>query len=1283
MKNTSPNKTTKSLSLIIILLSFNTFFSQNPTAPANGYNVFLQEGLIVFADETKGTVAVGGNLAIKGDYRIGSDTCGEFTTNELSSTTKIGLLVNGKVDYSLNTNIDTTDEDCNCGDPTFINNGSFEANTNVTNWYQFNENNVDGWRTTSTDDKIEIWKSGFLGKTSQNGGFHAEINATQRAALYQVVCAEPGSVLTWSVWHRGRDGEDVAEVKIGSTVASATTETIMITGKDAWKQYTGSYKVPAGDNKAYFVFQAISSKPHNNLSYGNLLDNLEITKTVTGTCPTDTTNPNGILTIVNPSYYTKIGNSNGASSWYFDELNAPANMRITPNSNYNSSSRIQLSTSSTALNVSSSNNPIFENNLIDFSSAFQTMSTSAISMSQCASSVSISDENDQSISNTNLPSTIKIDLQNGANFLNISGTDLNNINTLIYNQQPSASKYLIINIDAEDTFKWTVWNQINVTSTGSPYILYNFHNSTELIIKGNAQINGTIFAPLAKIIKRTNKADIFGQVIGKSLVHDGGIIHCVKFNPSVINCVTTSIAPTADFSLNVDPQCLVGNDYQFTNKSNTGSASQPNNPISYSWNFGDGTSSTLMNPTKTYATSGTYTIILTATNTFGTDTYTTQVSVLPNTLPIITETNTNLGNGSITKELSLTNSTEFSAFSWAIPSEGSNLFHDQNIVNFSFTQAGTYYVTVTAFKNGCTSTITKSITISSDEVTTGNNGGLESESLGDVVTKRYVNRKKKSVPTNFIKTDKVLYNKAKLKKAQPYKGKGQTILDMFPTELMAGNISHITSPKDILDYTIAEEVLSVDFSLNEQTKGVVLGVKTIDKIYNHTKASCDRLKGAEILKVQSIKINEYNFLIQEIKQRNGVIEHAISFAIGKNSNENEYSLQSNWYVNHYTKSNTVYNFQVWTTNPTDTQKLVKDILTNLTSFIPVHQKETHQTPKTYVSKVYREDHDLVLNLNSVSKAQNIEVLMEEIYSETTNNVKYRYNSINSELKQTLRIDIGDGYEYDGLVKVNGEIQDAFYHSDGNWGLDFDSQYTEVTAYSVSNNFDRKITTEELPINRNVHIKASSEYDYLTLYKSLLPGNLSANYSTYKYLSFTAKGSGLIELGLVKSSIEEWKEQYRVMVDLTEEEQTYYIPFDLFTSTGNTSKITADDLTTITFTFLPVEANTKELDLSISDVKFTKTAIENETVSKIESFNNEFLAYPNPSKGNVNLLLFSKTDSEVTISLFDITGKQIYSLPTQLLTGKNELDLNFKVKGLMFLKVTSTKVNYGTSKIIFK
>lgn len=158
-----------------------------------------------------------------------------------------------------------------------------------------------------------------------------------------------------------------------------------------------------------------------------------------------------------------------------------------------------------------------------------------------------------------------------------------------------------------------------------------------------------------------------------------------------------------------------------------------------------------------------------------------------------------------------------------------------------------------------------------------------------------------------------------------------------------------------------------------------------------------------------------------------------------------------------------------------------------------------------------------------------------------------------------------------------------------------------------------------------------------------------------------------------------------MVDLSKEEQTYYDPFDIFSSTGTEDKIIADDFTTLVFTFLSVEAQTKELDLTISDVKFVKVAGDNRIiVEKEQTFENEFIAYPNPLKGNVNVLLFSKIDAEAKVILTDITRKIIHKSKAQLTAGKNELEFDFKVKtGVYLLKISSSEGNYGTSKIIFR
>ncbi len=66
---------------------------------------------------------------------------------------------------------------------------------------------------------------------------------------------------------------------------------------------------------------------------------------------------------------------------------------------------------------------------------------------------------------------------------------------------------------------------------------------------------------------------------------------------------------------------------QFTDQST-------NTPISWSWNFGDGTVSTLQNPKKTYTTIGTYTITLITNNACGPCTSVSKTVEIVTELPI-------------------------------------------------------------------------------------------------------------------------------------------------------------------------------------------------------------------------------------------------------------------------------------------------------------------------------------------------------------------------------------------------------------------------------------------------------------------------------------------------------------------------------------------------------------------------------------------------------------------------------------------------------------------------
>lgn len=159
-----------------------------------------------------------------------------------------------------------------CDNP--MDNAGAEAPTINSGYTITHQDNVPGWETNAIDQKIEIWSDGFNSVPSQEGNQFFELNANRVADLYQELCLNPGSSIVWSVWHRGRSGVDVAEVKIGASVESAVTLEVMTDGTDAWGHYMGTYTVPEGQETTFFVFSSVSSAGSN--SVGNFLDNFEI-----------------------------------------------------------------------------------------------------------------------------------------------------------------------------------------------------------------------------------------------------------------------------------------------------------------------------------------------------------------------------------------------------------------------------------------------------------------------------------------------------------------------------------------------------------------------------------------------------------------------------------------------------------------------------------------------------------------------------------------------------------------------------------------------------------------------------------------------------------------------------------------------------------------------------------------------------------------------------------------------------------------------------------------------
>jgi PKD repeat protein len=133
------------------------------------------------------------------------------------------------------------------------------------------------------------------------------------------------------------------------------------------------------------------------------------------------------------------------------------------------------------------------------------------------------------------------------------------------------------------------------------------------------------------VLEEINLSDYLGQQIKVrfQLRSDGGTNadgyyfddFKVLFNEN-----TSTAAPVASFTASSNSVC-VGNSISFTDFST-------NTPTSWSWNFGDGTTSNTPNPTHVFDVSGTYTVDLTVTNATGSNTIT--QSIVVNQNPVVT-----------------------------------------------------------------------------------------------------------------------------------------------------------------------------------------------------------------------------------------------------------------------------------------------------------------------------------------------------------------------------------------------------------------------------------------------------------------------------------------------------------------------------------------------------------------------------------------------------------------------------------------------------------------------
>lgn len=219
--------------------------------------------------------------------------------------------------------------------------------------------------------------------------------------------------------------------------------------------------------------------------------------------------------------YTKVGDLNGSSVFDVDFNFASVNTRLTAG-DYDAKPRIQVQRKQDQSSVGQAN-------LIDFEAAFALFESKSISYSNMLSNVQISNDNKILLS------------ENTVNVLHITGTALQNLPYLTFENTPSKNTPLIINVDAAGDFEWNILNLTGIGDQQGAFIIWNFYNNSSITLKGGSTIIGSLFAPKSDVIKDSS-GNINGQVIAANYHHIQGELHQHVFDSCTdddVSCALT------------------------------------------------------------------------------------------------------------------------------------------------------------------------------------------------------------------------------------------------------------------------------------------------------------------------------------------------------------------------------------------------------------------------------------------------------------------------------------------------------------------------------------------------------------------------------------------------------------------------------------------------------------------------------------------------------------------------------------------------------------------------
>ncbi len=227
-------------------------------------------------------------------------------------------------------------------------------------------------------------------------------------------------------------------------------------------------------------------------------------------------NPNSVVNIENNGF-TKIAQTSTYTAFNTDNNNANVNYRIVPQgSPYNVNPHIDGRTH--AQTPASIATPV-PSSLIDVPAAFGLYRDTTQQLASCAETVTLTTANGDPLGPIGPGDQGYLTLEPGVtNVLELTADELDDLASLTFRSQPSASAPLLVNVTGT-SFDGNFPNLAGIGGAQAPYILWNFANATSInVTEGGATVEGTLYAPNADLRWRPSQ-NIEGNVIAADFTH--------------------------------------------------------------------------------------------------------------------------------------------------------------------------------------------------------------------------------------------------------------------------------------------------------------------------------------------------------------------------------------------------------------------------------------------------------------------------------------------------------------------------------------------------------------------------------------------------------------------------------------------------------------------------------------------------------------------------------------------------------------------------------------------